>query len=246
MNMVQDTTSNFYCSFEVDVIDSFLVLTDGQTVLEDDVRLIQHNGLYVSVIQNTPLSHGQTIPIAGTTITDQIFCFFLGEGITLDQIPSRATTTQFRGCPSMAKCLPEYCSQRNTHSKHGGRLNDVHIQSSIPSRCKDGGGELRQVLLQHRSILSAWPGHLFNSLIEALQQVPAPTFNFSQLKTSFARKGLSVEDLVVLSSGHTIGDMDPSLDASYAEQLKTKCKSLVDNTTTVVMDPGSGLTFDAD
>jgi len=39
--------------------------------------------------------------------------------------------------------------------------------------------------------------------------------------------------------------MDPSLDKSYAEELKTKCTSLTDPTTTVTMDPGSSLTFDS-
>ncbi|MBA0562015.1 hypothetical protein Golob_007104 [Gossypium lobatum] len=40
------------------------------------------------------------------------------------------------------------------------------------------------------------------------------------------------------------GDKDPSLNATYATSLKTQCQSLSDNTTFVVMDPGSGLTFD--
>lgn len=100
---------------------------------------------------------------------------------------------------------------------------------------------------------------------EVLSNIPSPFFNFSQLNAFFAAKGLSVEDLVVLSGGHTIGvglcnffsnrlynftgkgdkgDMDPSLDKSYAKELKTKCTSLADNTTTVPMDPRSSLNFD--
>ena len=39
--------------------------------------------------------------------------------------------------------------------------------------------------------------------------------------------------------------MDPSLDKSYAEQLKGQCRNLADSTTTVAIDPGSSLTFDS-
>ncbi|OMO53747.1 Plant peroxidase [Corchorus capsularis] len=99
---------------------------------------------------------------------------------------------------------------------------------------------------------------------EALSNIPSPFFNFTTLKQSFASKGLSVQDLVVLSGGHTIGvghcnffsnrlynftgngDQDPSLDSNYAAFLKTKCQSQSDNTTIVEMDPGSSLSFDND
>ncbi|GLJ56139.1 hypothetical protein SUGI_1205140 [Cryptomeria japonica] len=98
---------------------------------------------------------------------------------------------------------------------------------------------------------------------EALTNIPSPFANFSQLKISFESRGLDVKDLVVLSGAHTIGisfcppfsnrlynftgkgDMDPSLDPSYAQFLKTKCTSLLDRTTTVAMDPNSSLTFDS-
>ncbi|KAJ4757773.1 Peroxidase [Rhynchospora pubera] len=100
---------------------------------------------------------------------------------------------------------------------------------------------------------------------EALQDIPAPNMNFSQLITSFGKKGLDLNDLVWLSGAHTIGighcnafskrlynftgkfDQDPSIDPFYAANLKKyKCKSLSDNTTFVEMDPGSFLTFDND
>ncbi|KAG9457535.1 hypothetical protein H6P81_002043 [Aristolochia fimbriata] len=97
---------------------------------------------------------------------------------------------------------------------------------------------------------------------EALTNIPIPFSNFSTLKQDFANKGLSVKDLVVLSGGHTIGvghcnlfsnrlynftgrgDADPSLDSTYAAFLRTQCRSLSDNTTTVEMDPRSSLSFD--
>ncbi|KAK1281318.1 Peroxidase 3 [Acorus gramineus] len=100
---------------------------------------------------------------------------------------------------------------------------------------------------------------------EALNDIPAPFFNFTDLQTSFANKGLNLTDLVLLSGSHTIGithcgpltfsnrlynftgkgDQDPALDSEYAANLKkNKCRTLSDNTTIVEMDPGSFRTFD--
>ncbi|KAH6756164.1 Peroxidase superfamily protein [Perilla frutescens var. hirtella] len=97
---------------------------------------------------------------------------------------------------------------------------------------------------------------------EALANIPSPFSNFTTLKQSFANNNLTVKDLVVLSGAHTIGvghcnlfsnrlynftgkgDSDPSLNATYAATLRSKCPSLSDNTTTVDMDPGSSLAFD--
>ncbi|XP_049405623.1 peroxidase 3-like [Solanum stenotomum] len=99
---------------------------------------------------------------------------------------------------------------------------------------------------------------------ETLTDIPAPTSNFSTLQNDFAKKGLDLKDLVLLSGAHTIGvshcssfstrlynftgtfgTEDPSLDSEYAANLKAnKCKSINDNTTIVEMDPGSFRTFD--
>ncbi|XP_071923950.1 peroxidase 64-like isoform X2 [Coffea arabica] len=73
------------------------------------------------------------------------------------------------------------------------------------------------------------------------RQLPAPTFNLSQLQQSFFQRGLALEDLVALSGGHTLGfshcssfqnrihnfdtahDVDPSLQPSFAARLRNVC-----------------------
>ncbi|XP_009796592.1 peroxidase 64 [Nicotiana tabacum] len=73
------------------------------------------------------------------------------------------------------------------------------------------------------------------------QQLPPPTFNISQLQQSFSQRGLSLDDLVALSGGHTLGfshcssfqnrihkfdkknDVDPTLETSFAATLKKVC-----------------------
>ncbi|KAE9456182.1 hypothetical protein C3L33_11919, partial [Rhododendron williamsianum] len=106
---------------------------------------------------------------------------------------------------------------------------------------------------------------LISNATEALNNIPAPTSNFSTLQTDFANKGLDLKDLVLLSGAHTIGvaqcssfsnrlynftgvgDEDPALDSEYAANLKArKCKTANDTTTIVEMDPGSSRTFDLD
>ncbi|URE38396.1 peroxidase [Musa troglodytarum] len=96
---------------------------------------------------------------------------------------------------------------------------------------------------------------------EALADIPSAGANITRLVQQFACRNLSVTDLVVLSGAHTIGDghcgiirnrlynfagnggTDPSLNATYAAFLKSRC-SPTDRTTTVEMDPGSSLSFD--
>ncbi|KAL5995707.1 Peroxidase 64 [Asimina triloba] len=72
-------------------------------------------------------------------------------------------------------------------------------------------------------------------------QLPAPTFSFSQLMQSFSQRGLSGEDLVALSGGHSLGfshcssfqnrihnfdsthDVDPAMNPFFAESLQKIC-----------------------
>ncbi|KAF9611755.1 hypothetical protein IFM89_034938 [Coptis chinensis] len=94
------------------------------------------------------------------------------------------------------------------------------------------------------------------------RSLPAPTFNISQLQQSFSQRGLSMNDLVALSGGHTLGfshcssfqnrihnfstklDVDPTMSPSFAASLKSVCSShnKVRNAG-VTMDPSSR-TFD--
>ncbi|XP_059439937.1 peroxidase 64-like [Corylus avellana] len=92
--------------------------------------------------------------------------------------------------------------------------------------------------------------------------MPSPAFNIAQLQQSFSQRGLSMDDLVALSGGHTLGfshcssfqsrirnfnathDIDPSMHSSFAASLRGVCpiKNKPKNAGTT-MDPSS-TTFD--
>ncbi|BFG23259.1 hypothetical protein CerSpe_095330 [Prunus speciosa] len=93
--------------------------------------------------------------------------------------------------------------------------------------------------------------------------LPAPTFNVSQLIQSFAKRGLGVKELVALSGGHTLGfshcssfesrlrnftslhDVDPSMNNEFAQKLRKKCPKPNRDRTAGELDSTSS-TFDND
>ncbi|KAI3976633.1 hypothetical protein MKX01_008491 [Papaver californicum] len=95
---------------------------------------------------------------------------------------------------------------------------------------------------------------------EAFDNLPSPSSNFQILQKAFADKNLDTRDLVALSGAHTLGitqcgmiatrlfnftgkgDTDPSIESSYANSLKSKCRQSFE--TVLEMDPGSSKFFD--
>ncbi|KAH7677506.1 Peroxidase protein [Dioscorea alata] len=99
---------------------------------------------------------------------------------------------------------------------------------------------------------------------EAMSNLPPPSFNLTQLTQAFNGKGLSQEEMITLSGAHTIGrshcssfsnrlynfnstvSQDPSLDPTYAKQLKKQCPNGSTNASLVVpMDPNTPTKFDS-
>ncbi|XP_066388800.1 cationic peroxidase 2-like [Miscanthus floridulus] len=94
--------------------------------------------------------------------------------------------------------------------------------------------------------------------------LPSPEFVFKLLRDSFAKRGLSVRDLVALSGAHTLGQtdcqfvsprlytfqgnggVDPFIDPGYARELMRQCPATPSSSSLgkVALDPGSEFTFD--
>ncbi|KAJ7966311.1 Peroxidase [Quillaja saponaria] len=90
------------------------------------------------------------------------------------------------------------------------------------------------------------------------------SFTMNEMIKLFSSKGLSIDDLVVLSGAHTIGRahcsafsdrfqedlkgnlklIDTSLDSSYAKQLMKQCPASASSSRTVNNDPETSLVFD--
>lgn len=91
---------------------------------------------------------------------------------------------------------------------------------------------------------------------ETLANLPPPSFNASLILASLATKNFTPTDVVALSGGHTIGighcssftdrlypNQDPSMDKTFANNLKLTCPTL-NTTNTTVLDIRSPNKFD--
>ncbi|KAA8540102.1 hypothetical protein F0562_026794 [Nyssa sinensis] len=102
-----------------------------------------------------------------------------------------------------------------------------------------------------------------SSASEASTNLPPPSLDVNQLTQTFANKGFTQEEMVTLSGAHTIGrshctsfssrlysfnatlSQDPSLDPTYAAQLKQQCpQGSTDPNLVVPMNPSSPSTSD--
>ncbi|KAJ1695102.1 hypothetical protein LUZ63_011800 [Rhynchospora breviuscula] len=93
--------------------------------------------------------------------------------------------------------------------------------------------------------------------------LPLPSFNLDDLISMFAKHNLDMVDMIALSGAHTVGfshctrftnrlynyngqsgQIDPTLDSKYANQLQGACPTNVGPTIAVNMDPFTPITFD--
>ncbi|CAL5085910.1 unnamed protein product [Urochloa decumbens] len=151
--------------------------------------------------------------------------------------------------PTAANAQPEKLSPPNNPSLRGFEVIDAAkaaLEAACPSTvsCADivaFAGRDASAVLSGGRVNFAMPagrrdGRVSNAN-DALNFLPPPSFNLSELTASFAAKGLDVGDLVVLSGAHTVGrshcssfvndgrlnsstsDMNPGL----AAQLRARC-----------------------
>ncbi|PON43206.1 Plant peroxidase [Parasponia andersonii] len=142
-------------------------------------------------------------------------------------------------CPKTVSCADILAFAARDSAYKAGRIN-----YAVPAGRRDGRVSL---------------------INEAGQNLPPPFFSAQQLIDSFARKGLSADEMVTLSGAHSIGishcssfsnrlysfnathPQDPSMDPKYAAFLKTRCPPQSNNggsDPTVALDSRTPLQLD--
>ncbi|CAN6199988.1 unnamed protein product [Urochloa humidicola] len=174
--------------------------------------------------------------------------------------------------PTSANAQPEKLAPPNNPSLRGFEVIDAAkaaLEAACPGNvsCADivaFAGRDASAILSNGNVNFAMPAGRRDGLVsnanDALNFLPPPFFNLSQLTASFAAKGLDADDLVVLSGAHTVGsshcssfvndgrlnastsDMNPGLSA----QLRQECPASPNATDdpTVVQDVVTPVTLD--
>ncbi|XP_052149162.1 peroxidase 2-like [Oryza glaberrima] len=164
--------------------------------------------------------------------------------------------------PTPANPQPEKLSPPNMPSLRGYEVIDAAkaaVEAACPGvvSCADivafAARDASFFLSNSRVAFQMPAGRLdgrYSNASRALDFLPPPKFNLGQLVANFAAKGLGVEDMVVLSGAHTVGDSHCSsfvpdrlavpsdMEPPLAAMLRTQCpaKPSSGNDPTVVQD----------
>lgn len=158
---------------------------------------------------------------------------------------------------SSGSIVSEKNSNPNRNSARGFNVID-DIKSALEKECPKtvSCADILALAARDSTVLSGGPSWVVPlgrkdsttaSLSGSNNNIPAPNNTFQTILNKFKNQGLNIVDLVALSGSHTIGDArctsfrqrlyttqsgspDPTLDQSYADQLRKKCpKSGGDN-----------------